>query len=210
MSIRTLLLPLLLLAGIQACKPMMYPLARAFGSPSEGELKKCRAAFDRLKTGQATLRLKLYPALDPVGHRKSGYPGTTAVQADLLAAKAWSHCSAADALPGVAATPLGSNQMRYSWNRARAYGAWVASAHPEGDFHLFTEVLSHPSGAVIGIHLYVVDASGQLAFQRLMNSHHFGGNVPADPLAAALRILRIFMRDIDRPADEVFPPYGVG
>jgi len=210
MSIRTLLLPLLLLAGIQACKPMMYPLARAFGSPSEGELKKCRAAFDRLKTGQATLRLKLYPALDPVGHRKSGYPGTTAVQADLLAAKAWSHCSAADALPGVAATPLGSNQMRYSWNRARDYGKWVASARPEGDFHVFTEILAGPSSGIIGIQMYVVDASGQVAYQRLMNSHHFGGTPPGDAETASRLILQVFLRDLERPSDQVFPPYGVG
>lgn len=205
-----LLLLLLLLPVMQGCKFLLYPAARAFGGPSEGELKRCRTAFDRLKAGRANHRLKLYPTVDPLGRWKQGYPETPDVLAQQLRVTGWQSCSITTTLPGVEPTPLGHNQMRYSWNRARAYGAWVASAHPEGDFHLFTEVLSHPSGAVIGIHLYVVDASGQLAFQRLMNSHHFGGNVPADPLAAALRILRIFMRDIDRPADEVFPPYGVG
>ena len=40
MRIRTILLPLalLLLPVMQGCKLMVYPCARAFGSPSEGKI----------------------------------------------------------------------------------------------------------------------------------------------------------------------------
>jgi len=206
----SILLVAMLIAPAWGCKPMLYPVARAFGGPSEGELKRCRVTFERLQAGRGSLRLQVSPAVDPVGRWKAGYPDTVDAQVQQLRVTGWSGCIATATLPGVEPTPLGRNQMRYSWNRARAYGAWVAGSHPEGDFHLFTEVLTHPSGAIIGIHLYVVDASGQVAYQRLMNSHHFGGNTPADPRDAALRILWVFMRDIDRRADEVFPPYGVG
>jgi len=63
MKLRPILLTLLCLPAIQGCKPMLYPVARAFGGPSEGELKLRRAAFDRLKATRATAKILVYPAL---------------------------------------------------------------------------------------------------------------------------------------------------
>ena len=205
-----LLLPLLLLPAIQGCTAMVYPLARAFGSPSEGELKRCRAAFERLKAGRSTARIVVYPAADPVSMRQDAFPGTAALMEEQLRVKGWTNCTTAPAAPAVNPMPLGHNQLRYAWNRAHACGQWVRTAKPEGDFHLFVEILSSPSGNIIGIQCYVLDASGQVAYERLLNSHHFGTNPPQNPEAACQRILRGFLNNLERPADSIFPPYGVG
>ena len=204
------LLALLFLAGVPACKPMLYPAARAFGSPSEGELKKCRTAFIRLKDARATARIVVYAAIDPVGTRKDPFAGTAELLAEQLKEKGWTHCSCASGVPSVQPTPLLRNQLRYTWSRAHLYGRWVETTRPEGDFFLFLEVLAPPANGIIGIQCYVVDASGQVAYARLMNSHHFGGTTPKDPETACRLILRAFLRDLERRAEEVFPPYGVG
>ena len=200
----------LLLPVQQGCRPMMYPFARAFGSPSEGELAKCREAFDRLKSGRATVRVLAHPATDPVGMRREPYAGTAEQMAGQLQENGWGNGAAAASAPAVEATPLLRNQLRYVWTRALLYGTWVKTARPEGDFFMFVEVLSPPSGTVIGVHGYVVDASGQVAYTRLLNSHHFGDHPPKDPEAACRMILKVFLRDLERRAEEIFPPYGVG
>jgi len=207
----TLLLALLLLLPvIQGCALVMYPLARAFGSPSEGELKQCRVAFERLKAGRFTARIVAYPAADPVGMRTNAYSGTALRLAEGLRSKGWTNCTKAPAVPLVKPRPLGHNQLRYAWKRAHTLSQWVKTARPEGDFHLFVEILSSGSGDIIGIQGYVLDASGHVAYERLMNSHHFGKNPPRDPEAACQLILRIFLNSLDQPAERIFPPYGVG
>jgi hypothetical protein len=189
---------------------MVYPLARAFGSPSEVELKQSRVAFERLKAGRFTARIVAYPAADPVGMRTDAFPGTALLLAEQLRSKGWTNCTTAPAAPLVEPSPLGHNQLRYAWNRAHTLSQWVKTARPEGDFHLFVEILSSGSGDIIGIQGYVVDASGHFAYERLLNSHHYGGNPPHDPEAACQLILRIFLNCLDQPAERIFPPYGVG
>jgi hypothetical protein len=204
------LLSLLLLPGIQGCAPMMYPLARAFGSPAESELKKCRVAFERLKAERATARILAYQALEPVGARVGGFPGTAEQTTERLRAHGFSAVRAVADPPRIKPTPLGANQLRYVWTRAHAYGAWVQSVRPEGDYHLFLEILAPPSGGILGAHCYILDGMGQVAYRRLMNSHHFGNHPPQDPEAACGLILQILLQDLERPADSIFPPYGVG
>jgi hypothetical protein len=205
-----LLISLILLPIIQGCTVMVYPFARAFGSPSESELKQCRVAFERLKAGRFTVRTVVYPAADPVGMRKDAYPGTAVLMAEQLRAKGWTNCTTAPTTPPVEPRRLGANQLRYAWNRAHAYGQWVRTARPEGDFHLFVEILSDPSGNIIGIQAYVLDASGQVAYERLLNSHQFGGNPPKNPEAACQLILRVLLNHLDQADPCIFPPYGVG
>jgi hypothetical protein len=142
--------------------------------------------------------------------RKEIYPGTAELMAEQLRAKGWTNCTTVPAAPPVKLKPLGHNQLRYAWTRAHTYARWVRTARPEGDFHLFVEILSAPSGYIIGIQCYVVDASGHVAFERLLNSHQFGGNPPKDAEAACNLILRIFLNHLDQPAERIFPPYGVG
>jgi hypothetical protein len=215
MKIRTLLrllllLLLLLLPVIQGCALMVYPFARAFGSPSEGELQQCRVAFECLKAGRFTARIVAYPATDPVGMRKDEYPGTALLMAEQLRSKGRTNCTTAPAAPLVEPRPLGHNQLRYAWSRAHTLSQWVKTAQPKGDSHLFVEILSTHSGNIIGIQGYVVDASGHVAYERLLNSHQYGENPPKDTEAACQLILRLFLNCLDQPAERIFPPYGVG
>ena len=189
---------------------MLYPLARAFGSPTESELRKCRVAFDDLKARWATARVVVYAAGDPTGAREGGFAGTADLLAGRLREAGWAACSVAPAAAPVEPTPLEGNQLRYAWKRARAYAKWVQGARPGGDFLIFTEVLTSSAGGVVGIHMFVVEGDGEVAYQRLLNSHHFATSQPPDPAAACGLILQVFLRDLGKSADEVFPPYGVG
>jgi hypothetical protein len=208
MRLRPLLLTLLFLPWSQGCKPLLYPLARAFGSPAESELKQRRAAFDRLKARRATAQIRVAPVLDP---RRGNQPmdSTAASLANQLQADGWAGASALSAAPDVAATPLGRNQLRYLQTRAQAYADWTRAARPDGDYLLVVEVLSGPAG-IAGVHCYVLENSGQVAYLCLQNSHHFGGNPPADAHAAGRLALRLLARDLERKAVEVYPPWGVG
>jgi len=57
------------------------------------------------------------------------------------------------------------------WSRSvREFRVWLA-AHPDtSDYAVLPEYLIQPRGAV-GIHVYVLDRQGRLAFGRLYNSH---------------------------------------
>jgi len=195
---------------VQGCQLMMYPCARAFGSPSENELKHCRTAFEHLKEGRTTARTVIYPAVNPMEEQPIALPGTASFMAELLRTNGWSNCTIATKSPAVAGPPLGHNQLRYLWNRAHNYSQWVRDSQPVGDFHLFVEILSAPSGKIIGIHCYVVDGTGQIANVRLSNSHHFGDEPPQDSEAACQFILKFLLHSLESPAEKVFPRYGVG
>jgi len=199
-----------LLLLVQGCQLMMYPCARAFGSPSESELKQCRAAFEHLKEGRTTARTVVYPVVNPRQEQPMALAGTAAYVAEQLQAKGWTNCTIATNPPAVAGTPLGHNQLRYMWDRAHGYSQWVRDSQPAGDFHLFIEILSARSGEIIGIHCYVVDATGQIAYVRLSNSHHFGDQPPQDSEAACQFILKFLLHSLESPAEIVFPKYGVG
>jgi hypothetical protein len=210
MKLRPLLLTLLVLPGSQGCKPMLYPVARAFGGPSEGELKLRRAAFDRLKAARASAKVLVYPALRPAHPEREAYPATADLAVELLQGCGWARCTAAPTPPPLPATPLMRNQLRYVQTRARAYSEWAKAARPEADFLVILEVLIRPEGGIVGVHCYVLEASGQVAYARQFNSHHFGApslELPANAVGFALRALS---EDIQRPAEQVHPPYGVG
>lgn len=192
------------------CKAMLYPAARTFGSPSEGELKKCRLAFSRLKAELATARVVVFPACDPTG-RKPGWDGTMgAFMANLLKTKCGTRSSASDLPPSVAPAPYKGNQMRYLWNRARAYGDWLKQSKPQGDFFGFVEIAANARGEAMGLQFYLLDATGQIAYARLLNSHHFGGKPPVGPETACERMVEVFRSDLTKEPEQVFPPYGVG
>ena len=210
MKRRTLLLLLPLLLGSSACKPMLYPLARAFGGPSEGELQLRRVAFDRLKASKATARILVYPMVDP-RRAESPFAAATAETAAALArGEGLAGAVAATTFHTVPPSPLGANQMRYTQNRATAYAAWTAAHRPDADFVMFLEAMTDASGQVGGIQLYVVEASGQVAYARLYNSHHFNGTPPsgADNICGVM--LRTLKFDLMRLSTDVHPPYGVG
>lgn len=208
MDLKPACLALLLLPFHQGCKPLLYPLARAFGGAPESELKLRRAAFERLKSQRTTARILVAPVLDP---RREQPPvaGSAASLVEQMRANGWSGAAALAAAPAVAATPLGRNQLRYLQTRAGAYSEWAKAARPQGDFLVIVEVLSGSAG-IGGIHCYVLERSGQVAYLCLQNSHHFGADRPADAEAAGRLALRLLARDLERTAEEVYPPWGVG
>lgn len=202
------LLPLLLFSS--ACKPMLYPLALAFGGPSEGELKLRRVAFDRLKASKATARILVYPLVDP-RHAESPYPVASAETAAALArGEGLAGAKAATGFHAVPPSALGSNQLRFTMDRAKAYAAWTATQRLDTDFVMFLEAMTDSAGRVGGIQLYVVEASGQVAYVRLYNSHHFNGTPPHGPDNVCGVMLRNLRFDLTRQATELHPPYGVG
>lgn len=203
-------LPLLLVVFTPACKPLLYPVARAFGSPAEGELKLRRAAFERLKAQRATARILVHPLVDPIGRRQQPPPVTSELAAKLLREGGWTGAVAAPATPEVAPIPLGRNQLRFVQDRARAYGAWAKATKPEADFLVVVEVLSSAPGRVHGIHGYVLEASGQVVLVHLQNSHHFGTEPPKDAEQACRWMVRLLLRDLERPALEIHPRWGIG
>ena len=210
MKRRSLLVLLPLLLGTQACKPILYPLARAFGGPSEGELKLRRVAFDHLKAAKDTARILVYPMVDP-RRAKSPYDAATADSAAALArGEGLVGAVAATVHHTVPPSDLGGNQMRYTQDRAKAYAAWTAAHRPDADFVMFLEAMTDAAGSVGGIQIYVLEASGQVAYVRLYNSHHFNGTPPngADNVCGVM--LRTLKRDLQRLATDVHPPYGVG
>lgn len=209
MRSRALVMGLLVLGGV-GCKPMLYPLARAFGSPSEGELKLRRAAFTRLKTTYATAQVRLYPVVDPMRPDHRFAQGLPDRGADMLRNHGWAGAQGVPARPEVAPLPLGHNQLRYQQTRAKAYSDWARTTKPAGDFLIIVEVLSGPDGKVGGIHAYVLEASGQVAYTRLWNSHHFGPQPPANGAEAFRLALRRLHEDLQLTPEQVHPPYGVG
>lgn len=210
MQRRALLVLLPLLLSTWACKPMLYPLALAFGGPSEGELKLRRVAFDHLKATKATARILVYPLVDP-RRAENPYALATAVTAAALAkGEGLAGAVAATAFHAVPPSALGGNQMKYTQGRAKAYAAWTAAQRLDTDFVMFLEAMTDSAGRVGGIQLYVVEASGQVAYVRLYNSHHFNGTPPhgADNVCGVM--LRNLKFDLMRQATELHPPYGVG
>jgi hypothetical protein len=187
----------------------LYPLARAFGSPSESELAKCRQAFSRLQSGLGTSRVAVTPVLFVDGGRREWRPDL----AEAIIREAGTHTTAKLAVaapaPVVAPAALGRNQLRYTWERAAAYAEWVKAAHPAADYIWFVEIWGH-DGKVGAIQVYVLDARGQVAYCRLFNSHQFGPNLPLPGDEPVRLLVRRLFEDLQKDPNKIFPPYGVG
>ena len=210
MNVRYLLPCILLAAPDTGCNAMLYPVARAFGGPSEAELKAARPAFERMKSGLPTAHWVVYPALVPVGEGVQ-VPETAERLMEGLRKAGATHCTVGAGLPATEPTQMGANQMRFTWKRARAYSEWVKKVQPKGDLFFFTELLRAPNGVVRGMMLYVVERSGQIAFVELWNSHHFKEGIsPKDGPAACEVVMAGFQGALKWDANRVFPPYGVG
>ncbi len=217
MIVRLVLMASLTVGAVGAgTEILLYPLARAFGSPRESELVKCREGFRRLQADFATRPITVLPVLT-----QPDYPVADqgpAWSPDMAAALATAIHRAAPrgadpvlllqtVAPAIPATKFGHNQMRYLWSRAGEYGRHIQIARPAGDYFLFTEIYAF-SEFVSGIQVYVVNESGQIVYCRLFNSHHFGDHLSLD--GAYLLIARHLFEDLGKQAEEVFPPYGVG
>lgn len=160
----------------EGCSALLSPFARAFGAPSERELQGWRASFDRLKTTHATSRVRVFPIVD-LGAGSLGAP-TSARLTHLLQQKGWTHAHPAPTPPPLFAHEPFHNQMRFVVSRARTYAAWAKSQPQDADFLLLVEMLQDRQGKAAGIHVYVLEGSGQIAYVGWMNSHTLGAHLP--------------------------------
>jgi hypothetical protein len=200
----------LLLFALPACRPMLYPAARAFGSPSEDELKRCRVAFEQFKARPAQAQIVVHEVVDPRGSGATRHLQAAGCLAASFQAQGLANVSPAAFRPEVDPTPLGRNQLRYTWRRAHAYGDWIERMRPEGDYFVFVEMLPRPSGEIVGIQTYILDRTGAVAYARLLNSHHFGRPALKDSQEGITFLLQVLQKDLVRRGTELFPPYGVG
>jgi len=181
-----LLLAVLIFPTLQGCRPMMYPAARAFGGPKESELKRIRPAFAALKTQARVGAVVVYRPLVVKTGQPSWDDGAGTLLVEAMHQDLAPRATLAPDAPDVPFEPMGHNQMRYLWKRARGYASWVGSRHPAGDYFVFTELLTDEKGErVLGAQCYIVDASGQIAqralfdladksfFSALRNHHRF-------------------------------------
>ncbi|MBS0663608.1 MAG: hypothetical protein JSR48_10120 [Verrucomicrobia bacterium] len=195
--------------AIGGCREVMYPLARALGSPPEADLAACRTAFANLKAHlpQSLVRVEPVQYAPSFNARQWRYDW-----AEGLAREAHLRVSTryevAPIAPGVVPTRFSRNQLRYLWERAIAYSNWLKSSPPGADYIWCTEMFTQ-DGKVIAIQVFVYDAKGQLAYCRLFNSHHFGKDLNEGDDALKL-VVRTLFDDLKRTPEQIFPPYGIG
>lgn len=65
-----------------------------------------------------------------------------------------------------------SNQLQMWQESAAALGAYVQANPITTEYALLAEYLILGTGTVGGVHYYIVDSQGTLAYGRLLNSHH--------------------------------------
>lgn len=188
---------------------LLYPLARAFGSPPESELARCRQAFQGLQSRLPASRVVVQPVLFVDGPRRTWRQDLAGAICQEAQTRTGASLEVAGAAPQVGPAKFRHNQLRYLWERAGQYSSWAKAAHPAGDYVWCAEIWGH-DGKVAAIQIYILDPAGQVAYCRLFNSHHFGDNVPLEGRDAVRLIVNAVFRDLQRDPKKLFPPYGVG
>jgi len=191
----------------------LYPFARAFGGPQESELVRCRAAFKQMQTNFDKSRVVVMPVLfaDADTDAKSGQwrSGLAAAVAREMSAQTTAKIEVSATGPKVAMPKPFHNQLRYLTKRSAMYGSWVKTTHPPGDYVFVSEIFGG-RGIVYAIQIYVFDSSGQLAHNRLLNSHMFGNTLPLAGDEPVKKVVNTFLKNLKGDAKQIFPPYGVG
>lgn len=197
---------------------LFYPFARAFGGPAESELKQCRVAFAKLQSDFATSRVLVQPVLVRPGatsleDERAWRPGMAQNLVNAIRREGGMNyglgLKVQPAVASVGATEFKHNQLRYLWSRAGEYAKSLKAAKPAGDYLMFVEIFGGRDH-VGAIQVYLFDASGQLAYCRLFNSHQFGNDLSVGTGAALTFIAQRLLEDLRKTPEMVFPPYGVG
>jgi len=209
LSLATALLVVALALGLTHCRLAMSPLARSFGSPSEHELARCRVALQRLQQTAPALTLEVAPVMFVCARQVVWRRDLAETLSEHARAQKIATVAVARQAPAVKWRSMPHNQLRYLWARAHDYARWISTRPPHAQYMLCTEVWTH-NGQVVGIHVFVYEAGGQLAYCRLFNSHHFGHHLTAEGSAAVDLAWNRFLADLRREPEKVFPPFGVG
>ena len=196
---------------------MLYPLAIAYGGPKESELKLIRENFVGLQQEITTARLAVFPPAIVNNEHQAWPTGSAKELADVLAAKLTTDIYPVSTAPGVAFMPVGRNQMKFMWNRARTYSSWVAETKPapQADYLMFADYICAPGSNcyhVGGLNLYVADSEGNIAYTTVINSKHgiYQRVKPHSIRDCSLMAVERFTSGIKMDVKELYPPYGVG
>lgn len=220
-SKRTVFIPVMIMLMclfLASCKQAcLYPLARAFGGPKESELKVIRESFSRMQRDLPSSKLVVYPSCMINFEKHEWKPETPERMIALFRDEPGIETYAVKIHPDLAFQPVGRNQMRYMWDRARAYAAWVRDAHPvpEGEYAVFTDFICPPDSNCIrvgGVHVYITDSTGNLCYTTLINSkHEIYQKIQPDSLddCCNMAVKRLLV-SLKKDAMEVYPLYGVG
>jgi len=192
---------------------LFYPFARMFGSPSESEMVRCRAAFNLMQTNFAKSRVVVIPVLFADANADSEHGQWRGDLAASVAREMTNQTTAKIEVwatePKVATPKPFHNQLRYTTKRSAVYGSWVKATHPPGDYVFVAEIFGGKC-IVYAIQIYVFDSSGQLAYSRQLNSHQFGNHLSVTGDAAVKRVVKTFLNNLKEDVKIIFPPYGVG
>ena len=217
-----ILIPTLLMCLVAASctsffQLLLYPLAWAGGGPKESELKVFRENFSRMQRDLPSSKLVVYPSCLINFERHEWKPETPELMIDLFRDEHGIKAYAVKTHPDVAFVPLYRNQMRYMWDRVRAYAAWVRDAHPvpEGEYAMFTDFICPPDSncsRVGGVHVYITDSRGHICITTLINSkHEIYQRTQPDSLDDCCNMaVKRFLVNFKKDAMEEFPLYGVG
>ena len=210
--VERVLLVVVLFSCCVGCRAMLYPAARAFGSPKESELKVSRQAFAAMKSEIRGGSVVVLPTLvtNLEGEPAWDTDATNGV-AEFLRRELSPLAVPTAEIPAVPFEPVGGNELRYETRRGRTYAAWIGAQHPSGDRFVFTEVIRDSAGTtILGGLFFVVDASGRIAYARHYNSHWFDPASMPNVGVFLEWMLKEFLEDLGKEPTEIFPPYGVG
>lgn len=156
-------------------KPYLWTAALALGLLTAANLGGCGSPVDKEANDLLVQRLgettvTVFPAFF-----RDGAPPYEHASAQTIAA-ALAAEGIADATVATAEIPLtskwGHDQSRMFRDSAADFATYVKAHPPDTAYALLPEYLMGGKGDIVGVHVYIVDAEGRLAYGRLFNSHH--------------------------------------
>jgi hypothetical protein len=201
----------LLLVVCSGCTTILYPAARAFGSPSERELASCRVHLREMQSSLPKAKLIIHP---PCVITRSGgrwETNATARVVEALKSRGFEDIVVADSLPAVPVRVPGWNQLRFTWQRAHDYSTWAQGAKLGPGWHVFADFVVL-NDQLAGFGIYVTDADGKLALVRIMNSHQYGWKVGQPGLieSGCNMLVEVLLQIPKMSPERLYPPYGIG
>ena len=200
-----------------SCKLALYPLARMFGGPKESELRVIRQNFIRLQENISTSKMAVFPPCIINYQKHEWKPGVAKQLVKIMEMKKEIDAYEVSIKPEVEFIPVGRNQLRFMWDRARAYSSWVIKAQPvqPGEFIMFTDFICSPDSNchyVGGVQIYITDSQGNISYTSLINSKHgiYNKIKPHSLKDCCVMAIKRFLEGLSLDVMVLYPPYGVG
>ncbi len=136
----------------------------------------CRGIVDReagatLMNSLGQTSVTVFPAFVRTGKQNSYEPAAAASIAEFLTTSSLAIVQiSAEQVPITGG--WGHNQARMLRESAEAFAAYIGEHDIQTDYALLPEYLTGSGGGVGGIHCYLLDAEGTVAYAGLLNSHH--------------------------------------